>query len=463
MVWAMVIKRDNDCDVIGTIRGVSDCKVDENGSIISLYLDFESITQNTIETVGNYTSIEKMSVGLTEVENVLNFEPLSFLKNLTQVDISTDGIKPATKGFLQSLTTAKNVDFVDIEFNQENINELSTLTHLEQLRIRHSSFDPSLDYNPLKNLTNLNELFMEAYEYHHNNKYKRLVQVPDFVFHLTELKSLHIVAQHITRIPVQLSNLTKLEYLDISDNKIDDILPESLNNLPELRTLIISGNVNVKGKVLTNGKLETCTYQETYELCKPKEVECLKHASFDFVDCNDGGDDDGDEKVDDNGYSTNGQCGDDNGKCPPGFCCSKYGWCGKTDTHCSISLGCQSEFGTCSNVVPEENPDQTTDPEVSQNGRCGEGFGKCPNGQCCGKSGYCGVIDNYCLVAKGCQSGYGSCFDIKLTVDGSCGSTSGRCPIGYCCSKYGWCGKSSSYCGAGCQSPFGFCNQENNW
>lgn len=34
-----------------------------------------------------------------------------------------------------------------------------------------------------------------------------------------------------------------------------------------------------------------------------------------------------------------------NKKCPSGYCCSKYGYCGTSDDHCKS--GCQSQFGTC--------------------------------------------------------------------------------------------------------------------
>ncbi|OUM63279.1 carbohydrate-binding module family 18 protein, partial [Piromyces sp. E2] len=154
--------------------------------------------------------------------------------------------------------------------------------------------------------------------------------------------------------------------------------------------------------------------------------------------------------------STNGQCGNGNGKCPPGFCCSKHGWCGKTEDHCSVTKGCQFEFGICngekqSGEEPQEEVDQQTI------GRCGKGYGKCPSGQCCSQNGFCGITDRHCLLTQGCQSEFGVCFRLKYTVDGSCGPEAGRCPAGQCCSKYGWCGSSSSYCDAGCQSAYGTC------
>jgi len=465
------LTKRSDCDEIGKIEGVGSCESNDTGGIFSISLTSSELTQNTIEVVGNYTGIEKLSINLTNMANVTTFEPFSFLTNLTEVYFNTDGIKPITNNLLKYFTTAKRLDFVDVELNQDNINEISTLVSLEKLYIRHSSCDPTIDYNPLKNLTNLNELTMEAYEYHHHNYYKRLTEVPEFVFELANLTTLHIAGQEVTKIPVQLSNLKKLEVLDLSDNNIDDTLPESLNELSELKNLMISGNVNIKGKTLTNDKLEQCTYSENYELCKAKEMDCLKALSYQFKDCSDVNTNEGTEKESEEVYSTNGQCGGSNGKCPPGFCCSKYGWCGKTEDHCSVSKGCQYQFGSCNGEPqPEpqpkedqqegEQPEPEPEPEPEQHevGRCGKGYGKCPSGQCCSQYGYCGMNESHCLLTKGCQSEYGTCFRLKYSVDGSCGPEAGKCPGDLCCSKYGWCGTGNSYCDVGCQSDFGKCN-----
>jgi len=331
------------CGELESLDGIYDCKLNLEGDVSLLYIDVSELTQDSIETIGDLSSIEQLYIVIRNStdDTILNFEPLSYLTNLTEVNINTDGIKPVTKGLLENLKSAEKIQFVDIELDQENIEELSSLTNLEKLYIRHSSCDPNVDYSPLKKLINVNELFMEAYEYHHHHYYKRLTEVPDFIFELKNLTALHIAAQEITKIPEQLSNLENLEILDLNDNLIDDVLPESLNNLSELKIIFISGNVNVKGKTLTNAKLEQCSYSEDYDICIAKDMDCFKGDYYQLKYCDDI------EPNDDEQYSTNGQCGNGNGKCQPGYCCSKYGWCGKADDYCSVSKGCQSKFGKC--------------------------------------------------------------------------------------------------------------------
>jgi len=132
--------------------------------------------------------------------------------------------------------------------------------------------------------------------------------------------------------------------------------------------------------------------------------------------------------------STNGKCGEGYGNCPTGKCCSKYGWCGKTSDYCDIAKGCQSEFGQCNNTTTKKTTTTTTttttkkttkktkkttttattttkktEPTVSTTGQCGNGYGKCPNGECCSKYGWCGKSNKHCAVDQGCQSEFGKC------------------------------------------------------
>jgi len=200
--------------------------------------------------------------------------------------------------------------------------------------------------------------------------------------------------------------------------------------------------------------------------------------------------------------STDGRCGENRGKCMKGYCCSKYGWCGKSDKYCKISKGCKPDYGKCNSDVKiedskdepiednEDNEDNDEDNEIaiSTDGRCGENRGKCMKGYCCSKYGWCGKSDEYCKISKGCKPDYGKCNsdvkikdskdepiednednedndednEIAISTDGRCGENRGKCMKGYCCSKYGWCGKSDKYCkiSKGCKPEYGKCNDK---
>jgi len=67
-------------------------------------------------------------------------------------------------------------------------------------------------------------------------------------------------------------------------------------------------------------------------------------------------------------FTSASRCGKEFGKCPEGQCCSKHGYCGKLDVYCGG--GCQSEFGKCNNVnIPENVNDvkDTKDEKTAEN------------------------------------------------------------------------------------------------
>ncbi|KAI6360390.1 hypothetical protein MCOR25_006759 [Pyricularia grisea] len=106
--------------------------------------------------------------------------------------------------------------------------------------------------------------------------------------------------------------------------------------------------------------------------------------------------------------------------------------------------------------------------KISQDATCGSASGAtCQGsvfGNCCSQYGWCGSSDAYC--GGGCQSAFGTCngattaSGLTVSEDATCGEgvTCIGSGFGDCCSSYGWCGGSEDYCGAGCQSPFGTCN-----
>jgi len=172
-----------------------------------------------------------------------------------------------------------------------------------------------------------------------------------------------------------------------------------------------------------------------------------------------------------------GRCGKGIGSCKKDECCSKYGWCGKSNKHCMIEEGCQSKFGKCNSNA--DNTNKSNDKEVSKNGKCGKGVGSCKKDECCSKYGWCGKTNDHCEISKGCQSEFGKCKSNTTTItttstkpntstqtpsNGKCGKEYGSCKKGECCSKYGWCGKTDDYCdiSKGCQSEFGVCHDKDD-
>ncbi|KAJ8110503.1 hypothetical protein OPT61_g6675 [Boeremia exigua] len=112
--------------------------------------------------------------------------------------------------------------------------------------------------------------------------------------------------------------------------------------------------------------------------------------------------------------SLDGTCGEENGYVCPGSglgdCCSPYGWCGSSDSHCGA--GCQNAFGVCSGPTPTGTaPLPTSTLKVSLNGACGGSTGQtCLGstfGSCCSEYGFCGSGEIYCAGA--CQPTFGTC------------------------------------------------------
>jgi len=115
--------------------------------------------------------------------------------------------------------------------------------------------------------------------------------------------------------------------------------------------------------------------------------------------------------------------------------------------------------------------------KVSDNGKCGEEYGRCSAGYCCSQLGWCGNSELHCKFENGCQADYGTCIGdasivaervmnseaidttMEVSLDGLCGEGLPPCRKGFCCSKLGWCGNSDLHClvEEGCQSEFGEC------
>jgi len=429
------------------------CVCTKDGKLDTIKITNENLEEKDLNKILSYNTIKNLDYyhGLycENCDDDVEFskydkvpKAITKLPKLETLSLSYNGYREYArdtigKDVLKLSNTVKSLTLAGVEINEDNVNEISKLTNLETLNIISSvRARKDMEFDALKSLTKLTTL--EITDFHHFE----LENIPNFIYSLTNLKSLTIKGQNIKTIPDKLSTLKNLTYLDLSGNQIDSELPESLNNLSKLEHINLQENVNIKGKTLTNSSLKKCIYESKYSLCKAKDMNCFEN-NVTFEACKS-------DKT--NVISSDGRCGKDYGKCPSGQCCSKYGWCGTKDNYCKPESGCQSEYGTC-----KTNDDSK---KISNNNRCGKDYGSCPSGQCCSKYGWCGTDDKYCLAAKGCNPEFGKCKDAyPVSTDGKCGKDSGRCPSDKCCSKYGYCGTSDKYCSIdkGCQSLFGRC------
>ena len=148
--------------------------------------------------------------------------------------------------------------------------------------------------------------------------------------------------------------------------------------------------------------------------------------------------------------ANDGTCGIKNGKtCPEGQCCSTFGYCGTDDNYCIYY--CDPEHSECKAFYPN----------ITQDGTCGIKNGKtCPPGECCSTFGYCGKDDHFCKYY--CDEKFSECkpSDPNASKDGLCGIENGKtCPEGECCSIFGYCGQNDDFCKKYCDSKYGECEK----
>jgi len=114
-------------------------------------------------------------------------------------------------------------------------------------------------------------------------------------------------------------------------------------------------------------------------------------------------------------------CGPSHGVSCPGVgpggyfyrCCSSKGHCGpknvEQDSAQYCGAGCQARYGLCDPSRPRP-PKPDTPPSISTDSRCGPIVNKkCPTGQCCSGSNFCGTGPDFCGAANWCQVDYGHC------------------------------------------------------
>jgi len=214
---------------------LSICDTDDSLFVIKS----STISQDIVDKIGTYEG----TLGAVFFENVSTIQ-----KNLNFGSLKTnalyfdnkhyDGDKKEVYIPKNVLKTAKSITTLSIyglNLSQKNINEISSLTKLNELYLESCTADLDMDYSKLKNLKkNLKTLVLSTM-FQKGKGTDRMDEVPESICQLKNLTYLCLYRNDISSLPKCIKNLKNLEKLDLAltDLTSDDI-PKALKKLPNL-------------------------------------------------------------------------------------------------------------------------------------------------------------------------------------------------------------------------------------
>jgi hypothetical protein len=332
---------------------------EKNGKITELTLLADCLTEEDVNKVVSGNPIEKLSIYFDHYKDganckVLDHVPKSVSKLTTLKSLGINfSYEINNNDLLRIPSSVKELTLGPHRLNQKEIKTLVSLNNLESISFSSTSFADDVDYTPFESLKKLNSVNFEK-SYNPGEVVRDVDVNNEFLRHVPNLKHLrvaHINVQGKTDLnreieEIDVSPLTKLEELVIEECRLETV-PESIKSLKNLKVLnldnnqklsklpeflcnfknlsISTKNTDVEGKLKCPKKTTTTTTTKA----KPTTTKTTTNVKPTTK------------------ISTDGRCGPEFGSCPSGYCCSKWGWCGVTDAHCSVSAGCLSEFGKC--------------------------------------------------------------------------------------------------------------------
>lgn len=191
------------------------------------FLNLQGNLITTISSLINLTNLENLNL---EGNKLISFENLKSLINLKYLYITGTGINDLTP-----LSTLSELTELAAGENQiTDISPLSSLKNIQNLLLNNNKI---CDITPLSNLTNLTQLWLSS------NKISDTVPLGS----LKSLKELMLNDNCLTEDSLSgIMNLKSLNYLDLSDNPINniDMLKKNPYNFPYLKALNLWGIMN---------------------------------------------------------------------------------------------------------------------------------------------------------------------------------------------------------------------------
>jgi len=189
---------------------------DNQGNLTGLYLDDANLCGKIPHSIADLKLLTTLVVNTDKLPVVLN-KAIFKIENLKELQLSGDHL-------------------LNISLDES----ISQLNQLEILEISSRNFDGFLP-DQIGNLTNLNTLYLSC-EY--------LQEIPQSVINLTKLKTLGIEGiKNRIPFPTTICQIKNLENLYLDQNSFVCQLPNSIGNLNNLKTLWINNCPNISGPI----------------------------------------------------------------------------------------------------------------------------------------------------------------------------------------------------------------------
>lgn len=314
----------SDIDVIANLINLQQLSLNSSeisdihslGNLTNLqHLNLSRTRIHNLHPIGNLHKLKYLNLNGTQISNIDVLEKLENLQhlNLSNTQISDINILSKLRSLksldlentkitrIDALSSLDNLEELDISFTKvNNIDALANLTNLQRLSLvripvsqidglNHLSKLQSLnlmeleitDISPLEKLTNLQTLYLDNLKIDNIDILKNTTTLQtlsltqtdisniDTLAHLSNLERLYLDYIPIHSLPVCLSNLPKLKYLNLSGLNLDYIPEEFLD--PQRPFFVNDHSYIENGIVLNQTTLSTqpvSLFAQPYELIK---------------------------------------------------------------------------------------------------------------------------------------------------------------------------------------------------
>ena len=205
-----------------------------------------SFKMNSIETIGNISTLEELAISVPYIEYGANFNALGNLKNLSSLELYClwhSGSAFDISDAIFNLTSLKRLINSDCSlivpaYRSHTLANLKNLEYLYVFKSRESGNGNLFEIKDLGKLpTSIKEIYLDQYN---EDEYLQDA-IPKNIENLKNLEVLDIRSSSIISIPKSFGNLENLRVLNLNGNCISS-LPEEFGNLKNLEELGMAYN-----------------------------------------------------------------------------------------------------------------------------------------------------------------------------------------------------------------------------